>query len=143
MSRYMRNTVIQALLEPTYGAAVATWNAIDALLVKDPEFSIDRDVVPRDLVRGYMGGSEHLVGTRRSELKFTVELAGSGTAGTAPAWGKLLRGCGMAEVITAGNRVEYTPVTAGHESLSFRFFRDGVRYVSRGARGSVKVNLPA
>lgn len=144
MSRYTRNTVIQALIEPSYATNDAlVWGAADALLIKDPDFKIDRDVVPRELVRGHMGGSEHLIGTRRAEITFSVELAGSGAAGTAPAWGKLLRGCGMAEVITAGQRVEYNPVTTGHESLTFRFFRDGVRYTAKGARGTVAIRMPA
>lgn len=48
--------------------------------------------------------------TRRARLKFDVELVGSGAASPPPAWGKFLRGCGFAETIVAGNRVEYTPV---------------------------------
>jgi len=83
------------------------------------------------------------MGSRRANIEFDVELAGSGTAGTAPAWGRLLRGCGMAETITALNRVEYTPISGGFESLSLHYYVDGVRYVSRGARGNVTFKMNA
>lgn len=143
MNRFLRNTVIQLKPEVTYGIDPGSWTAADALLISDAKFRIDRDVVPRNLIRGYLGGSEHLVGTRRAEINFTVELAGSGTAGTVPQWGKLLRMCGMAEVVTPGARVEYTPVSAAFESGAARYFIDGVVYFSRGVRGSVKLKLNA
>jgi peptide/nickel transport system substrate-binding protein len=52
--------------------------------------------VNRDLVRNYFGASEQLVGIAYIEAEFTVELQGSGTAATAPAWGALLRAAGHA-----------------------------------------------
>jgi hypothetical protein len=144
MTRYVNNTVIQARLEPSYGTLpTPPWLATDAILISDAKFKIQRDNVPRKLLRGYFGGSEELVATRRADIEFDVEFAGSGTAGTAPAWGKLLRACGMAEVITAANRVEYTPITTAFESLTFRFYLDGIYYVARGARGNVSVKMPA
>lgn len=142
--RLTRRTAILARLESPYGTASTTFDEYDAfLLVKPPEFLIEPDNVPRNLSLPWLGNSEELPGTRRARLKFEVELAGSGAAGTAPDWGKLLRGCGFAETIVAGSRVEYTPVNAGFEGLTFRFYRDGVRYVARGGRGTVKLNLAA
>jgi hypothetical protein len=143
MQRYMRNTLLRAKIETTYGTPDGPWVGADAILLRNARFRIDRDVVPRDLILGYFGGSEHLIGTRRAEIEFEVELAGSGAAGTAPAWGKLLRACGMAEVVTAGQRVEYTPVTTGQESLTLEYIIDGVRYISRGARGNARFVMTA
>lgn len=140
MTRKTRRTLITAIPETTYGTPV---DPGEPLLVEDPDFMIDRDVVPRNLVRPYFGGAEHLIGTRRAVIKFKTELAGSGAAGTAPAWGKLLRGSGFAETLTAGNRAEYSPITDAMESLTFTFNRDGVRYVSRGARGTCKLDMTA
>lgn len=144
MTRQIAKTVILAKLEPSYGTIdPGGLAAADAVLISNAKFRIPRDVVPRELLRGYLGGSEHLIGTRRAEIEFDVELAGSGTAGTAPEWGKLLRACGMAEAITAANRVEYTPVSGGFESLTFLYHLDGIRYQSRGARGTVQFMMNA
>lgn len=137
--RYMRKTAILARLEATYGINNEDpWDATDAILIRNAKFRIARDTEPRELVTPWLGGSEHMVAARRAEIEFEVEFAGSGTAGTAPAWGKLLRACGLSENIVAGNRVEYLPVSAGFESLQMFFGIDGVRYVTRGARGTVK-----
>lgn len=141
MSRHLRNTVIQALLESVYGDDPGGWAATDAMLISNATFKIDRDLVPRDLIRGYYGGSEHLTGTRRVEIDFEVELAGSGAAGSAPVWGRLLRACGLAETLFAADRAEYTPVSTGFESNTFRYFLDGVRYISRGVRGTVMFDM--
>ena len=142
MTRYVRNTVIQAVLETTYAGTPGNWSG-SAILISNASFKIERDVVPRELVRGYMGGSDQLVAARRATIAFEVELAGSGTAGTAPAWGHLLRACGMAETITADTAVEYTPVTTGQESVAIRYYIDGIYYVARGCRGNVEFMLDA
>lgn len=142
MTRYVRNTVIQAVLETTYAGTPGSWSG-SAILISNASFKIERDVVPRELVRGYMGGSDQLVAARRATIAFEVELAGSGTAGTAPAWGHLLRACGMAETITAATAVEYTPVTTGQESVAIRYYIDGIYYVARGCRGNVEFMLDA
>lgn len=142
MSRYVRKTVIKAAIETPYGTPVAL-EPDDAILVSRAQFRIARDLVPRDLIRKYFGGSEQLIGARRAEIEFDVELAGSGAGGTAPPWGKLLRGCGMAEVITAGQRVAYNPITDNPESLTFRYFIDGALYRCVGARGTVSFKVNA
>lgn len=148
MSRYVRNTAILLQIEPSYAATpVVPFEPTDAVLIKDATFKIDRDVVPRDLKRSYFGGSEHLIGTRRSEIDCTVEIAGSGAAGTPPSWGKLLRIAGMAEVITSAaaptDRVEYSPVTTGQESARVFYFIDGVRYVMKGVRANAMLEMDA
>jgi Phage tail tube protein len=142
--RYTRRSAVLAKVEAVYGTAEAVFAATDAvLLAAPPSFVIEPDNVQRNLVTPWMGNSEELPATRRAKLNMKVELVSSGAAGTPPAWGKLLRGCGFAETIVAGNRVEYTPVNNGFEGLSFRFYRDGVRYLTRGARGTVKLDLSA
>ncbi|WP_054006442.1 phage tail tube protein [Cypionkella psychrotolerans] len=142
--RYTRRSAILARPEAVYGTAEVAFVATDGiLLAAPPSFVIEPDNVPRNLVTPWMGNSEELPATRRAKLNFKVELVGSGVAGTPPAWGKLLRGCGFAETIVAANRVEYAFINSGFEGLTFRFFRDGVRYLTRGARGTVKLDLSA
>jgi hypothetical protein len=138
MPRYIRNTVILAKIETSYGVDAAPTGA-DALLVSDVSIERRAANVDRALIRGYMGASEQLVGTRSIECQFTVELAGSGTAGTAPAWGKLARACGCAETVTPGNRVEYNPISTGFESATIYYYLDGLLHKALGCRGTFEV----
>lgn len=140
MPMLIRNTIILAKLETTYGVDAAPTGAANALLVSDASFELAIDGINRDLLRPTMGGSEQLVGTRYAKLEFTVELSGSGTAGTAPAWGPLLRACGMAETVTAGNNVAYSPVSSGFESLTIYYYLDGLLYKATGCRGTVELS---
>ena len=142
MPRYTRNTTILAKIEtPTYGVDAVPTNLANAILVSNATVTTSFENVNRDLLRGYMGGSEQLAGTEQVELSFDVEFAGSGTAGTAPAYGPLLRACGWAETATGGVRVEYNPVTPVADSVTIYYFVDGVRKIARGCRGTLTVNM--
>lgn len=142
--RVTRRSAVLCRTETTYGTAETGFTATDAiLLTRPPEFMIEPDNVQRDLALPWLGHSEELPATRRAKLKFQVEMVPSGAAGTPPAWGKLLRACGFGETIVASTRVEYAPVNTGMDGLTFRFYRDGVRYLARGGRGMAKMSLLA
>lgn len=143
MSRFVRNTVMQIKAETVYGVAETTFASTDAILLAgDPTVRFDNGGELRDLVRGYFGTSEELITTRRGEITFKFELAGSGAAGTAPAWGPLMIAAGMAETVTAGQYVEYLPISTGFGSATVRFALDGVRYVFAGGRATWKAMFP-
>ena len=76
-------------------------------------------------------------------MNFKVELVPSGTAGTAPAWGPLLRACACAQVIVAGTSVTYNPISDNHESVTIHLWIGGTRYVLNGARGTCIFRLNA
>ena len=141
MPRYRRNAAILAKIETTYAVDAAPTGAQNALLVSNLEISHNYNNVDRELIRPYFGGSEQLAATRHLEISFEVELAGAGTAGNAPAYGPLLRACALQETVTAGNRVEYMPRTAGQESVTIHYHMDGVRHVALGCRGSVEIKM--
>ena len=101
-----RKRLILAEIESQYGTD-PTPAATDAVLVRDLNITpMQSDVVNRDLVRPYLGASEQLLANTRVECTFSVELAGSGTAGTAPRFGSVLKACGLAETA-------YTPAVTG------------------------------
>ncbi|MEG1971420.1 MAG: hypothetical protein RR101_15015 [Burkholderiaceae bacterium] len=142
MPRYVRNTAVLAKIETVYKTDAAPSGAANALLISNLTINpYNASNVDRDNVRPFFGGSEQLVGTAYVDASFDVELSGSGTAGTAPAWGPLLRACAFAEVITAGTRVDYTPITAGVESVTIYWYDDGVLHKLLGARGNVVIKL--
>jgi len=142
MARYIRNTVILAKVEATAGTDAVPTGGADAVLVSDVSITpLEATNIDRALIRAYFGASEQLVGTAFVRCSFTVELAGSGTAGTAPQWGDLLLGCAFAEAVLATpNRVEYTPVSTSLKTLSIYYYDDGVLHKLLGCMGNVKLS---
>jgi hypothetical protein len=144
MGRLIRKTVILAGIEATYGAGSVLTGALNALVASNLSVNpLNAQNVDRDIIREYLGGSEQLVGTSYKECSFDVELVGSGTAGTAPAWGKLLRMIGFAEILTATTRVDYVPISDLFESGVIEWYDDGVMHKLLGVRGtaSLKMNV--
>jgi len=136
MPRLIRKTAILAKIETTYKTDAAPTGLANAIAISNPTFAFSYNNVDRDQMRSYLGGSAQLAGTRYVTLSFDVEVSASGTAGTAPALGPLLRACGMAETVTAGQRVEYTPISGAFESLTIYYSVDGVLHKALGCRGN-------
>jgi len=145
MPRYVRNTLILAKQETTAGTDAAPSGAADAVLVSDVTITpLEAQNVDRNVIRGFFGASEQLVATNYLKVAFTVELAGSGTAATAPQWGDLLIGCSHAETsATSPARMEYTPVSTGQKTLTLYVYDDGVLHKLLGAMGTVKLSAKA
>lgn len=140
--RRVRNTAILAKSEGSYGVDAVPTGGANALLVSNQSVTpLENNLVNRELVRPYIGGSEQLVGTRFKRVQFDVEAVGSGAAGTAPAWGPLVRACGMAETIIAATRVDYLPITSSMESVTIYYYDDGVLHKLLGARGTFTLGL--
>ena len=126
--------------ESTYGTD-PTPTGTDAVLVRDLSITPQQsDVVSRDLIRPYLGASEQLLANTRVECTFSVELAGSGTAGTAPQYGKALKACGLSETVVASTSVTYAPVSSSFDSVTIHYNIDGVRHKVTGARGTFTLN---
>jgi hypothetical protein len=135
-----RKRLILLESEGTYGTDPTPTGA-DAVLVRDLNITpLQSDVVGRDLVRPYLGASEQLLANTRVECTFSVELAGSGVAGTAPRYGKALLACGMSETIVAATSVTYAPVSASFGSCTIYYNIDGVLHKVTGARGTFTIN---
>jgi len=118
-----------------------TPDGADAVLVRDLNITPQQsDVVSRDLIRPYLGASEQLLANTRVECTFSVELAGSGTAGTAPQYGKALLACGLSETVSAGVSVTYAPVSSSFGSVTIHYNIDGVRHKVTGCRGTFVIN---
>ena len=88
------------------------------------------------------------VGALFSQMNFTMEAAGSGTAGTAPSNGVLLIACGFEQTIGAGTSVTYST----YESQTIlgvtaqdidKFLGDEIQYACNSARGNLEMRLVA
>lgn len=141
-SRYIRDTVILTKAETVYATDAAATGAANAMQVSNVRITpLNAQFVGRELLRAYFGISEQLIASFNKLLTFDIEAVGSGTAGTAPAWGPALRACGFAELITVAERVEYTPITNGQESVTQYVYDSGVLHKLLGARGAVTFGL--
>jgi hypothetical protein len=140
MALLARKTYILAKAEATVGTNSSPANT-DAVLVKSLELTpLAGDVVSRDLIRGYLGNSESLIASTYVELKFDVELAGSGTAGTAPRYSNLLLACGTALTTVASTSNTYAPVSSSFGSSTIVYNSDGLNHVLTGCRGSFSIS---
>jgi hypothetical protein len=135
-----RKRLILVKKESTYGTDSSPAGT-DALLVRNLDITpIEADLVSRDLIRPYLGNSPQLLANSRVSITFQVELAGSGTAGTAPRFGSILQACGFSETIVASTSVTYAPVSASFSSATIYFNNDGVLHKATGCRGTFTLN---
>lgn len=136
--RFERKAVL-AKTETVYGTDSTPTGVANAVLLKNVEINpLNGEAVPREIIRaGYGTMAGWFVG-RHVTITARVDLAGSGSAGTAPAYGPLLRACGLAETVSAGVKVDYTPVHSGFESVSIYYNHEGTRHIAAGVRGSAK-----
>lgn len=101
MPLLQRKRILTAAIETTYGTD-AVPNGSNAILVRNLTVTPqESDLADRDLVRPYLGRSEQLPAAQRVRVECEVEIAGAGTAGTAPGYGALLRACGLSQTLLA------------------------------------------
>jgi Phage tail tube protein len=141
---YWDSKIFLFKIESTYGVDPTPTGAANAILATNVKFQpMEGSDVSRNLELPYLGAQGTIPKELHAKISFDIELAPSGTAGTAPAWGPLLRACGVAQVINAGVSVVYNPISANHESGTMYLWIDSTRYVSRGMRGTAKFEINA
>jgi len=137
---YKKKTIV-AKIETVYGTDAVPAGA-DAIVTSNLSIEpYEGDKVSRDIDRPDLGLSEEINTGPNVKLSFDVEIAGSGTAGTAPGYGPLLRACGFSETVNAGTDVVYQPVSEDFESVSVHFELDGQLQKVPGCRGTVSLKL--
>lgn len=141
MTLLTRRQLILAKEESVYGTDPTPVVGSDAILVRSISATpLESDTVSRELIRPYLGHSEQLLSQTRVVIEFEVELAGSGTEGTAPAYGPLLKACGLSETVVAATSVTYAPVSTSFDSVTIYFNNSGVLHKATGCRGSFTLN---
>lgn len=134
MPIYAERQVLLAKKETTYGTDAVPTGA-EAMLAYDlaptpPAISY----ASRRPATPWFRGAEQVVANKHQPLVFGIEAAGSGTAGTAPAYKELMKAAGLAEVVTPGVKTEYSPASPPYDSASVYFHVDGERRRSLGTR---------
>lgn len=143
MVRLTRKSLILAKIESSYGVdptPTAASNSIATLnsSIKETFEEVERNVQISSLTRKQSVGAKKF-----AEVTFTAELIGSGTAGTAPRLGTLLRACAMSETVTSSTSVEYLPASSSLDSITIYFYQDGVEHVVTGCVGTYKMTCTA
>lgn len=139
-----RSKILLAKIEAAYGVDPAPTGAANAILATNIVLTpMEGQDVSRELELPWLAAQATIPAGLHVRMQFRVELVPSGVAGTAPAWGPLLRACAVAETVTPATSVVYNPVSDGHESVTIHFWIGGTRYVARGSRGTAVLRFTA
>ncbi len=142
MGRILSNRqILGAKIEAVEGTAESLAGAdCNIQLLEPPKFEPMISMFERKLIDASYSAFKQIPGTRLAKISVKVEAKGSGTAGTAPALGKLNKACGLGETVVAVTSVTYAPVSAlaSVPTLTMAVYVDGVRQQIRGARGNRK-----
>lgn len=109
-----RQAAVAVKIETTKGTDVIAGSPVAADFVRgDCQVTFDQTTVPDPQYTGSLDGAPPIVGGTRPRFTIRMALRGSGTAGTAPEWGRLLQCCTMAETVTASSVGAPTALAAG------------------------------
>lgn len=135
---------VAALLKPetVYGTDSVPTGLANFIQLSDAAFTpLAGDEEARNLLQPKLGHQGVSLTGEYGQFDFSVEIAGSGVAGTAPAWGPLVRASGFAEVITAATDVQYDLIHDNFDSATIYYNADKVNHVLVGCRGTVSLSL--
>ena len=139
-----RSKILLAEIELAYATDPTPTGADNAILATNVVLTpMDGQDVSRELELPWLAAQATIPAGLNMRLQYRVEMVPSGAAGTAPAWGPLLRACGVAETIDIGVSVTYNPITDTHESVTHHFWIGGTRYVLKGCRGTAILRFNA
>lgn len=128
--------------ESVYGTDPTPTPGSNAIECFDCKVNYRGDVLERNLHSNSLSPNPPKIGKRWIDVNFSVELKGSGTAGSAPIIGDLLEACGFVETVSAGSSVTYVPASSTMKSVTL-YVHDMIdstvcrRHKVTGARGEV------
>lgn len=140
---YWREKILVAKIETTYGVDASPSGA-EAILAKEIKLMpMEGNDVDRDLELPWDGNPGTIPADLHAKISFDVELEPSGTAGTAPGWGVLMRMASCAQTIVADTSVTYNKISTGRESGTIHLLIGNTLYALRGCRGTCKIDINA
>lgn len=126
--------------EAVYATDAAPTGAVNAALTRNfttKPVVVDR--IQRNLDRPVRGSSKDAPSNERQTYSYELELAGSGAAGTAPAWMEHLEACGMAApALTANTSAvqRFAPMGTALSSASAYHWHGNQKRIGLGGRGT-------
>lgn len=142
MPKFYDRKVILQKIEPTEGTDAAPAVATDAILTRNYTPNVlEMDTRTRNLDLPYFGARPQIPVNLRRGATFEVDMAGSGTAITAPAWMKLNRIAGFDAGVPGASSVIQKPISTGIVSASQWAYVDDLLLKTVGARASMGVRM--
>jgi hypothetical protein len=138
-----KRSILLAKTETTYGVDPTPSESTDAFLGIDAVIKETFEPAERPIQQSSLSMRPSLRGKRFAEIKFKLELQGSGTAGTAPRHGRLLEACGLSETIVPSTSVTYKPKSSSIESVTIYLYMDGRLHKVTGAVGDFVLTAEA
>lgn len=138
-----KRSVILVKTESTYGTDPTPSNSTDAILAIDATIKETFTPAERLVQQATLSNRPSLLGEQFAEITFKIELQGSGSAGTAPRWGRLVEACGCLETISGGVSATYTPKSSSMESVTIYLYKDGRLHKLTGAVGTFSLTCEA
>lgn len=138
-----KNQVVLVKLETTYDTDSVPTVGSNSILAYDLKFKEDVKPVRRLAQVASLSRLPSVQGARFAQLDFKVEIKGSGTPGTAPRIGAILRASSFAQTSVSNTSVTYLPTSALQESVTVYFLIDGRQHIMTGCVGDVKMRFPA
>ena len=95
-----RRSVVQGQMEVNYNDAAAV-GVNDGILVMNPMYSVEPNILTRDLMRNDLSPLAHIIGRKLAKMRFKTEIRGngkeqSGLLSDVPLLTRLFRACGYA-----------------------------------------------
>jgi hypothetical protein len=96
-----KSKILLAEIEVTYGTDPAPTGADNGILATNVVLQpMEGQDISRELELPWLAAQATIPAGLNMRMTFRVELVPSGTAGTAPKWGPLLRACAVAQTIS-------------------------------------------
>lgn len=144
MAKKSNRVVLLAKIEATEGTDPVPVVASDAMLANIKNVQpLVTETAQRDLTRPFFGATGVTTVAQSSMIEFDVEYAGSGAAGTAPAFKSLLLACATSENVTLSVKVDYALITDSTKTVTLYYYLDGLLHKFIGCRGNASFQLNA
>lgn len=128
-----KKSVLLVKAETTYGTDPTPSPTVDALLVQDAAIKEMFGVEERGTQWKFLDSPPSILGEQYVELSFKIDCIGSGTAGTPPRFGAILKAAKMTYANTPATSDSYTLGATTQGSVTCYLYMDGRQHTITGA----------
>jgi len=137
---YTKKTTLWCKIETTSGTDSTPNATTNAVMAFNVSLDVKADMKERGTGNSDRSLYANIRGKTSVELKFDVELKGSGTLNIAPRWAPLLRACDRLETINAGTNLVYSMALVS-ETCTIWVDIDGITHKLAGCAGDCEIAL--